>query len=76
MFTFKKRAEFITVAVKIFISLNPSYEGGLGQPPPPPPMISKTGGHYNLQLSQVIRTIYERSKTGRVDDLSLVRFPW
>ena len=31
---------------------------------------------YNLQLWQAIRTIHERLKTGRVDDLSLVRFPW
>ena len=43
---------------------------------PPPPHDLENGRLYKLQLWQAIRTIYEKEKTGRVNDLSLVRFPW
>ena len=36
----------------------------------------QNGRLYKHQLWHAIRTIYERLKTGRVDDLSLVKFPW
>ena len=36
----------------------------------------ENGKLYKLQIWQAIKTIYERSETGRVNDPRLVRFPW
>ena len=50
-------------------------EGGRGEGESTPYDL-ENGRLYKLQLWHAIRNIYERYKTGRVNDLSLVRFPW
>ena len=53
----------------------PSTKGGGGGGFEPILHDLENGRLYKLQLWQAIRTIYERYKTSRVNDLSLVMFP-
>ena len=62
----------LTLPVQRYLVPTPSTkEGGLSRPPHD----FEKGRLYKLQLWQAIRTMRGK-KTGGVDDLSLVRFPW
>ena len=60
-----------------YLVLRPTTKGrGGGGELSRPPHDYKNGKLYNRQFLQIIRTIYEKYKTSRADDLSLVRFTW
>ena len=69
------KANFNSSCTKVF-GTHLLRRGGGGQGGRADPHDFENGRLYSLQLWEAIRTIYERLKTGRVNDLILVRFPW